>query len=219
MRNRNWLKVSSVLAGLAVLVSACNKTTTAPNNSKTETVTATSSVSATPTSPVSVQTTGSQSNVSATFDVASLQQIVAATGGATSITMSDLASKDYGQLGSKTQTDLSSAQGVQGVLSFSFTKSTSDRAANMAFDGAAQLAGDPTISYKVIGTDACPTATSVYGVAVTATFPFYVTSGVLSKSSGLISGSLSIPSPLPNPLVYIFLCPNFALNGYTGATG
>ncbi len=221
MRNRYWVKASLALAGVAVLFSACHSSTS-PAITKTQTVTATASVSATPTAPVSVQTSGSQSNVSASFDVAALQQIVALVGGGATITMADLASKDYGQLGSTVQSDLTGATGLIGVLSFSFQKSASGQVADLAFDRSAAPGADPTISYTIIGTDPCPSQNAVslafYGGSI---FGWIQTAVTLQKSSGVISGSFNLPATLPNPFTLTFMCigGHIGTISVTGGTG
>jgi hypothetical protein len=222
MQNRYTLKVGTALAGLAVLVTACNKSSTSPNT-KTETVTATASIPANPTAPVTISTTGSQSNASVTVDAAGLQGIAALVGGPVTVTMSDLAPKDYGQIGAAAQTSLSSATGVNGVLSFSFSKASGNLAADRAPADLVQGLPVWNFSYKVVN-DACPTSSTVTLVAYVHTLGWVAVPNTttFTKANGTITGQANIPQFFFDALsgffrvTLAFKCPNSTLTGGIG---
>ena len=134
MKNHHRLMASVALAGFAVLLSACDKTTTAPSGShRTQSVTATASIPANPTAPVTIQTTDPQSQVAVTIDPATLKLFATAAGGAGTLTMTDLAPKDYNQAPAGFRSVVPASDSVMGVFTFSVQKAAGSKvAANRA---------------------------------------------------------------------------------------
>ena len=83
---------------MAVVLTACNKSSTSPEPARTHSVTTTASVPANPTAPLTLTTNDPQSSVQVTLDAASLQAIAQAVGGAASVKLTDMAPVDYGTL-------------------------------------------------------------------------------------------------------------------------
>ncbi len=96
------MKIDRRVAAVAVCVMAttltqCNKSVTAPV-ARTTNVTATTTVPANPTAPVTVATADPQSNVSATVPTATAQALAAAAGGSVTVKMTDVAPTNYASL-------------------------------------------------------------------------------------------------------------------------
>lgn len=159
--NTSKLLLPAVMCVAVVTLAACAKETTGVSP-RTHSVVATASVPATPTAPITLTTNDPESHVSLTFDVTTLQQIAQAVGGAATITVTDIAPVDYGELTS-IQADSISAYTKTGydmkTLVLDIQGSTASVSAMPspgapAFDALSDILG--FVPVRVTVTSACP---------------------------------------------------------------
>lgn len=137
---------------MAVALTQCAKSVTAPQSTRTHSVVTTAQVPATPTAPVTLATSDPESQVQVTLDVATLQQIVQLAGGPATIKMTDMAPVDYtslpagesAQIGNKTMAVLVFDIQRSAAASVGLSVASGDADANAA---AAQ--GTGSMAFKV----------------------------------------------------------------------
>jgi len=197
MQGKSWLAISLSVA-VVTTVAACNRSTTAPVSNRTKTVTAVASVPAVPTAPVTVATSDPQSNTSATFDVATLNQIVSLVGGAAKVTMADVPPADFASTAEAAT--VNQVSGTQlGVIEFNFTSASSGLVIDDSLVGAGSNGGtklkDQTATYPVPIRFYYTPPTPALAIPA-GTVDVYMISGGVASSSKLI-GTLTITADNP----------------------
>jgi hypothetical protein len=118
------LLTASTVGALALALASCSEST-APNKAapRTASVVTTVAVPAVPTAPVTLTTSATESKVAATVPLAALQALVQALGGPVTITMKDVAAKDYSSSLPAGTAALINASTTAAVLQFSAVRS------------------------------------------------------------------------------------------------
>jgi hypothetical protein len=142
------LLAASTVAALAIAVAGCSEST-APTKStpRTVSVVTTASVPAVPTAPVTLTTSATESKVAVTYPLAALQAIVQSLGGPVTITMTDVASKDFAARLPAATTALIDQSKAASVLVFSAQRSGASLA--QATDGTILSQTFPSGFYSV----------------------------------------------------------------------
>jgi hypothetical protein len=202
------LSVSSV-AALAIALASCSTSTapaSIPTPPRAASVATSAAVPAVPTAPVALNTNSTESKVSASVPVAALQAIVQALGGPATITMTDVAPKDYSSLlPAGTVVDTNSVE----VIQFSAQRSGASLAVETPGTVLGQIA-PPNLRFSFRFTPYGYTC----GSAVTATVkgPFVGAEAPLENlviSSGnpqVISVDVGVPSSTVSRFFVFFKC-------------
>jgi hypothetical protein len=214
----------SSVAALAIALASCSTSTapaSIPTPPRTASVATSAAVPAVPTAPVALTTNATESKVSATVPVAALQAMVQALGGPVTITMTDVAPKDFSSLlPAGTVVDTNSVE----VIQFSAQRSGASLAVETPGTVLGQIAS-PNLRFSFRFTPYGYTCGSAVTATVTrAVFPFVGAEAPLENlviSSGnpqVISVDVGVPSSIVSRFFVSFKCdkkPVFVV--FTGA--